>query len=392
MRFLFLAPTVDLSGGTGDATHVGEEVRGLSGLGNQVLLIAGRGGDATTPPAGVEIHAAGYRRTFDFAGDVVRYIVSTLRTFILACYLARKFRPEIIFERHAFIDIGPLIARITNVRSISELNGLVANESGELYPRRRRQSGIVSRLESFSLSGHAGFVCVTDQLARFASGLTSANPSRILVAGNGVDVNRFTPGVVQPSQLNLPEGHYIVFTGELAAWQGLHWLLSSMEFVVKEEPLTRLLIIGDGPELDTLVRIVHERRLNQNVLFLGRIPHAKVPEYLQVARVCVAPKNPGRVTSPIKVFEYLASGKPIVVTDTVELADLIESEGLGEVVKYGDTKGLSVALLKFLQQPDISAKVGLRGRKWVESNRSWDRVALDVSEFVRGLVASRFLP
>ena len=65
---------------------------------------------------------------------------------------------------------------------------------------------------------------------------------------------------------------------------------------------------------------------------------------------------------------------------------------LSKPVGLLDQDGYYAPLLKFLQQPDISAKVGLRGRKWVESNRSWDRVALNVSEFVRGLVASRFLP
>ena len=141
--------------------------------------------------------------------------------------------------------------------------------------------------------------------------------------------------------------------------------------------------------MDSLVRIVHERRLDRNVLFQGRIRHAKVPEYLQVAKVCVAPKSPGRVTSPIKVFEYLASGKPIVITETVELAESARREGFGEVVRYGDTRGLSNALLKFLRNPQLSMDAGLRGRRWVEENRSWSRVAETVADFVQHVVIPR---
>jgi len=91
------------------------------------------------------------------------------------------------------------------------------------------------------------------------------------------------------------------------------------------------------------------------------------------------------MTSPIKVFEYLAAGKPIVITDTVELAGIVTTEGLGAVVRYGDTNNMASALLKFLQNPILSEEVGLRGRTWVEQNQSWERITARIVDFLQNL-------
>ncbi len=385
MRVLFLAPTVNLSSGTGDATHVREEARCLSRLGNEVFLIVGRSQGSTFLPSRIKVRASGYRRTFNSSADLIQYVLNLTRAFVLACRVCRRFRPHFIYERHVFLDIGPLLSRLTNIPSVSELNGLVANERGELDPATVRRGSAIRWVESSFLRGHSGYVCVTSDLATFASEIAGGRESAVLVAGNGVDVERFTPGKVPPSSLGLPDGHYIVFVGQLVPWQGLRWLLDSMQIVVEKEPCARLLVVGGGPDLRPLRRIVDDRGLRHNILLHGPIRYEDVPTFLRVAQVCVAPKNPTRMTSPIKVFEYLAAGKPIVITDTVELAGIVTTEGLGAVVRYGDTNNMASALLKFLQNPILSEEVGLRGRTWVEQNQSWERITARIVDFLQNL-------
>ena len=385
MRFLFLAPTVDLSSGTGDATHVREEARCLSQFGTEVFLIVGRSGDIVLLGPKVVVRHSGYRRRFDSSVDLVQYLLHLGWAFVVACRLCRRSPPNVIYERHVFLDIGPLLSRLTNIPSVSELNGLVADERGELDPGTLRQNGVIRWVESSLLRGHRGYVCVTSDLARFAKNVARPRGSDILVAGNGVDVERFTPGQAQPSSLGLPDGRYVVFAGQLVPGQGLRSLLDAMQIVVTREPSARLLVVGGGPDLSNLARLAEAKGLLRNVFFRGPVRHEDVPSYLRVAQVCVAPKNPVRMTSPIKVFEYLAAGKPIVVTDSVELAGIIATEGLGAVVKYGDTNDLASALLKFLQNPILCEETGLRGRHWVQQHQSWEQITARIAEFVQNL-------
>ena len=390
MRIVYFAPTVGLNDVTGDAIHVGEEVRRFRSLGHSLAVVLGNTGKDEKPEGTTDLHVVGYKRSYDSVRDFVAYVLAMPRAILLTVRLAKRFHPQILYERHVFVDMGPFLSRLLRIPSVLELNGLAAVERIGFDARMRQQAKQVSFLESKTIRGHSAYVCVTRQLANTVRNILGSEISPlVLVVGNGADVQQFVPGSSSPEELGLPQGKYIVFTGHLMKWQGLEWLIKGMRDLIKSQPSARLLIIGEGPEAQPLKSVVSELALENHVIFRGRVRHSELPEFLKLASVCVAPAAAElgaagglKGWAPIKVFEYMAAGKPVVLTRIGDIAETVERERLGKTIDYGDTATLISTLSAYLEQPAESTGDGARGRQWVVANQSWDEIVRRISNLL----------
>ncbi len=390
MRIVYLAPTVRLNDVTGDAIHVSEEIERLETMGHSLAVVIGREGEPNSPDITTDFYVVGYKRSYDSVKDLAAYVFAMLRAIVFTVRLAKTFHPQLLYERHVFIDLGPFLSKLLRIPSVLELNGLAAVERTWFDVRMKRQAKRVSLLEATTLRGHSAYICVTTQLAKAVRNVVGFEASPyILVTGNGADVQAFVPGTSSPTDLGLPQGKYIVFTGHLMTWQGLDWLIGGMQDLIKSQPSARLLIIGDGPESETLKSVVKKLDLGNHVIFRGRVPHSDLPEYLKLALVCVSPAtaepgDAGEVQgwAPIKIYEYMAAGKPVVLTRIGDIAEIVERERLGKTLDYGDTGTLIGALNSYLEWPDKSSEDGVRAREWVVANQSWDEIVKRISNLL----------
>src|SRR5262249_7621145 len=120
--------------------------------------------------------------------------------------------------------------------------------------------------------------------------------SKIAVISNGVDVHRFDPARITPHRL--AEEFTVLFVGSLASWQGLGVFLRAAARL----PI-HVVIAGDGPERSALEKMGNAR-------FLGRVAPDQVPELMAGADVCFSGHSAFR--SPLKLYEYMAMGRPVV--------------------------------------------------------------------------------
>ena len=103
-------------------------------------------------------------------------------------------------------------------------------------------------------------------------------------------------------------------------------------------------------------------------------------KYINTFEVCLAPfggieRNVKYSFSAIKLYEYMACGKPLVTTDVCGIKKEISELGLGKVVKADDLEGLASATIEFLEDQDLQIATGERARNWVSSEHSWKNVA-----------------
>lgn len=198
---------------------------------------------------------------------------------------------------------------------------------------------------------------------------------RIHIVPNGVDPGRF-PSHLKPTADFRSKKFTIGFVGTLKAWHGLHTLIRAFDLFHRLVPASRLLIVGDGPERISLLAEVTTRHLEDSVCFSGSLKPDRVPGALAAMDVAVAPypEDEHFYFSPLKVYEYMAAGLPVIASQVGQLVDLIEHGSNGFLSAPGDSKALSDLLLKLHGDADLRARLGQEARKTVLSHFTWPSV------------------
>ena len=162
----------------------------------------------------------------------------------------------------------------------------------------------------------------------------------------------------------------VLYTGTFEAYQGLDLLYDAMALVAAAMPDARLIMVGGEPaQVDDARRGAAARGLSHTAIFTGQRPAEEIPDFLAAASCLVSPRSSGTNT-PLKIYQYLRSGRPIVATrlrtHTQVLSD--DTAFLAEAAP----REFADAILHALQQPDRAAAVGQRARELAETKYSED--------------------
>ncbi len=219
--------------------------------------------------------------------------------------------------------------------------------------------------------------------------------AKMSVLPNAVDLAAFARRPRDPAlaaRWGLGGKLVVGYVGTFKDYEGLDLLLEAMAVLRAElGDRARLLLVGDGPAEGELHGLVRRLGLGDLVVFTGRVPHADIPAYQALVDVMVFPRRGAavcEVVSPIKPFEAMASGVPILASDVAALAEIVEDEVTGLLHRKDDLDSLCRQLLRLLEEPDLRAFLAGRAEAWVRENRSWSAVAAHVSEVYARLTNS----
>lgn len=206
----------------------------------------------------------------------------------------------------------------------------------------------------------------------------------VIVEGDGVDLHDFedVPSIVDTrASLNIPTGvPLIVYAGQLKSMglsKGIPELLGALR-ILQERGLDFRAVIAGGPEAEKIrfSNALHDE-LRPLVTFTGHISHLKIPTLLSAADLLVYPAPASthpfytRDTSPLKLFEYMAAGRPIVAADLPPLHDAVD-ETMVTFCAPGDKDSLARAILDVLDDEDGSARKARLARSHVEKF-TWEK-------------------
>lgn len=206
------------------------------------------------------------------------------------------------------------------------------------------------------------------------------DPSKITVIPNAVDTEKFICTDDKPQdiveKLNLNSSVVLGFFGSFYEYEGLAFLLRAMPEIIKRHSSITLLLVGGGPEESLIKDLVDEKGLSDNVIMVGRVPHAVIQDYYQVVDVMIYPRLPMRLTdlvTPLKPLEAMAKGKLVLASDVGGHKELIEHGETGFLFKAGDTQDLvdmlDLAVAKQNEWPAMKEN----GRNFVVEDRNWAR-------------------
>lgn len=397
MKILYVASGIPVPGSLGGSTHTLEVARGLAERGHAVHVAAA--GDRRPGLA-----ALARPVTFRHEGFLLHQIdlpkAAALLGAPLIRRLARSIRPDVIIERYYnFAGGGVLAARRLGIPSILEVNALIVDPP-EVF-KRRLDDALGGPMRRWALAQCRAADRIVTPLH------TTVPPEiprgKIVELPWGANVERFTlrdqgPGSRDreqaPDRMSVSPP-VVVFLGSFRAWHGVLDFVAAAERLLQSGRSCRFLLIGDGPE-----RPPSEQRAAAwpgRFHFTGAVPYDEVPRLLADAAVGVAPFNTaphpalraaGFFWSPLKIYEYMAAGLPVVTPDIPPLNEAIRDGCEGVLYREGDVEGLAAAIGRLLDEPASAREMGGRGRERAATRYSWARHCEELERIMRELTGA----
>jgi glycosyltransferase involved in cell wall biosynthesis len=306
-------------------------------------------------------------------------IVYTVYAFAATSWQVFRFRPDFIYDRYITFNAGTILAgMLSRTNLLLEVNAPLALERSSEKDEGLRFRRFARTMERWVCAHATRTIVVSTPLKGYLESI-GVPAGKIVVMPNGVDPQQFLPreqDLALRTQLAIPESSFVVgFTGVLRAWHGLDLLISAVANLVNKGIDVSLLIVGGGIHRDTLERMIDERGLRRAVHITGRVPHERVPDYVSLFDVAVSPRATF-YASPMKVVEYMALGKPVVVPRTANFLDMIDDRINGVTFIDGSVPDLETTLEHLYRSPDVRRSLGMQARRKVENRLNWTWNAL----------------
>ena len=209
-----------------------------------------------------------------------------------------------------------------------------------------------------------------------------------------VDTKRFNPSVSEGSfrsSIGLgPEDMVVLFSGWLYEFSGLDRVIQSFKQMIPELPRLRLVICGDGPQIDELTRLRDSLELTDRIRILGRRPFPEMPRIIASADLCINPYLPDVRSNhafPSKIAEYMAAGKPFLATDLPGTRSLLPPESGVELATPSHFIDRMRELMLSEHQRAESAQAG---RKFCEANFSIESIGCRFEHALESLRRGQF--
>lgn len=179
-------------------------------------------------------------------------------------------------------------------------------------------------------------------------------------------------------KLGLSDELIILYTGNFESYQGIDLLIRSIPRVAKAEPNTKILLVGGEREhIETMEKLAARLEVKNSLIFTGKMPPNVISTYMALADILVSPRTEGTNT-PLKIFTYLKSGKPIVATNLSTHTQVL-NENTSMLIDP-TPEGIAQGIISFLRDKELRVKMGRRGKAFVEENYSYARFVKKVRE------------
>lgn len=292
--------------------------------------------------------------------------------------IPRLSRYDALYMRsHNLAAPTALAAKVLRVPHVIEVNGPYGDLI-TMYPWTRPFGGIIKFIARRIRRNADAIIAVTPAMAEWCS-RDCGNP-RVHVVPNGANTAIFRPTARDPQA---PAGPYAIFFGAFSPWQGIATMLAAVH--LPEWPAgVRLVLAGDGTERS---KVEAAAAASDKILYVGTKSYRDLPGFVAPASVGLCVKDDGGTHantgwSPLKLYEMMAVGIPVIVTRLQGQFELVETVQAGTVIEPGAPLALAKAVADIVNNPAEAREMGKRGHEAVLREHSWDRRAQDTLDIL----------
>lgn len=415
MRILYLSPDygIPVLGSKGAAVHVREMVAAFARAGHTVVVAVPVGnkspwekpaslhGELLELPANEKTIAVlrvlgGYLERLGAEHALASEVRRMLYDVELEGTLARRFQdspPDLIYARASIFSTAAVaLAREFKRPLLIELNAPLAAEQANYRGGALRE--LAERAERWLLTGADAVLAVSEPLRSHAVSL-GASPQKVHVLPNGIDPKLFCPAEPDPElrrRIGLAAGKLLGFVGGLRPWHGAEILPEVLAKLSVRHPDLGLVIVGEGPLRAELERALERLGLRDRAVFTGARPHEEIPALIRLFDVALAPYPPlshDFYFSPLKLFEYMACGAPVVAANVGQIAHVVRDGETGLLHSAGDLNALGAACDRLLGDASLRRRLGRAAAEAARRTYTWDRNAGRAVDIARTVAAAQ---
>ena len=195
----------------------------------------------------------------------------------------------------------------------------------------------------------------------------------------GIDVDHFKPvdAASLRAELGLTNKKVIVSVGRLVHRKGQDHLIESMPAILKVHPDAHLLLVGKGPYLEHLAKLVAKNELQDSVSFIGRIQYAELPAYICCGDIFAMPSRSRLMGLEVEglgivYLEASACGLPVIAGKSGGAPDAVIDGTTGLVVDGTNNDEIAQAAIALLSDPSKAQQMGAAGRQWITDEWRWE--------------------
>jgi glycosyltransferase involved in cell wall biosynthesis len=326
-------------------------------------------------PAGKALHKlSALVYTFPF----YTWIVSSLITHFVKTYNIQTLHihdmviAEAVFHANHYFELPIVLDFHENRPEIMKHYKHVNNFSGRMLINLKRWSA-----KYYELASKAQHVIVVTEAAKTDILEKTGKDSRfVTVVSNSVNPDEFLNYPVQPDVVERMQGSFnLLYIGDTSLRRGIDTAILSVSMVRERIPNVKLWLVGKSSADNDLKSLAKELKVEKHIEFEGWQYPSTFPSYLQSTHVGLSPLKRNihhDTTYANKLFQYMACGKPILVSDCTAQADLITAEHCGLVHKADDPGDLADKIYYLYVNANEVAAMGERGKKALQEKWKWD--------------------
>ena len=297
---------------------------------------------------------------------------------------AMKLKPDLIIAHNSIAGLAAILARkAAKSLAVVDMTDLIFEylSSYDEHAWTSQIQRIGEKVENKVIRESDKIITIS-QTMRKTLIRKGAMPKKVDVVYDGVKTDVFRPRRKEAKRLRqkYADGveNIVMYHGVIDPQDHPEIIVDAAAAVIKEHPNTMFWLIGNGAAIPGIKEKTRRKRLEKHFFFSGWIPFEKVPNFISacdLGLVILPDINSARIRVTLKGFEYWACEKPIVVSDLPALREIVPPWETGLFYKPGDPKDLAEKTCVLLEDRYMSKKMGKAGRKLVENEYSWDKLA-----------------
>lgn len=292
-------------------------------------------------------------------------------------------RPERIYERYSlFLFSTLLLGKLYSIPVVYEIND--SSQLVRLRPLFFKR--FASFIEKKIFLNADGLVFVSQKLKEIILNAYPEVDSANIVSPNASnkDVFYFDQDKKQAVKQQLKVEDQVVcgFIGCFAPWHGVDQLMRKIAPQLKLHPRLTLLLIGDGATLPIVKTICQDYKLDNQVIITGNVPHGEIINYVRAMDFSVLPSS-NEYGSPMKMFELMGAGVPLVAADYPPISEIMEDGKDGWIFPRGDMDACIAKLFDIYDRSEDIINAASAAEEKIHTKHQWANNANDLENLFK---------
>jgi glycosyltransferase involved in cell wall biosynthesis len=286
---------------------------------------------------------------------------------------AMSERYDVVHSHEEGSIIGVILAGLLGLPHLYDMHSSLPQQLNNFsFTRSPILTGIFSWMERFVIRRSRVVIVICPQLEETVRSIDAAVPVVLIenAPGSGDAPVEGSGGAIRAELGIGATAPMVLYTGTFEHYQGLDLLFAAARLVASLRPDVRFVLAGGRPEqVAEAAKSVARDGLSDHVIFAGQRPADEIPRFLDAADVLVSPRSTGTNT-PLKIYQYLRSGRPIVATRLLTHTQVLDDEVA--VLTPATPQGFADGILRAANDPSLGRAIGVRARMLAETKYSYE--------------------